>query len=118
MLRLRTAAGNSDMQPFRVDFDLLEWQSPLPGARFKVFAADGKQLRLVEFTSEFVEPDWCEKGHVGVVLEGILGLQFRNGDTDISYQTGDGIFIPPGPTSAHKVRCVTSVVRLALVEDV
>jgi len=26
-----------------------------------------EQLRLVEFTSEFIEPDWCEKGRLVLV---------------------------------------------------
>ena len=65
------------MHPFKVDFDTLEWQSPLPGARFKVHADGGQQIRLVEFTSEFVEPHWCEKGHIGMVLEGVLEVDFH-----------------------------------------
>jgi len=44
----------------------------MPGARSKFFQQEDKQIRLVEFTDEFVEPDWCEKGHIGYVLEGTL----------------------------------------------
>lgn len=65
------------MQPFKVDFEALDWQSPLPGARSRAFRSGGKQRRLLEFTSEFVEPNWCEKGHIGVVLEGVLEVDFR-----------------------------------------
>lgn len=36
----------------------------------------------------------------------------------ISYPEGSGIFIPAGPSSAHKARSVTHVTRLVLVEDV
>ena len=50
----------------KVNFDSLEWQSPLPGARFKSFEGDGRRVRLVEFSRDFVEPDWCTKGHIGV----------------------------------------------------
>jgi len=104
------------MPLFKVDFDSLDWQSSLPGARSKVYRDGLKQLRLVEFTSEFIEPNWCEKGHVGLVLSGALEIDFR-GEV-ISYPEGSGIFIPPGPSSAHKARSVTPVVRLVLVEDV
>jgi len=65
------------MLSFKVDFDALPWQSSLPGARFKVHRDGAKQLRLVEFTSEFVEPDWCEKGHVGLVVSGALEIDLR-----------------------------------------
>jgi quercetin dioxygenase-like cupin family protein len=103
------------MQMFKVDFDTLEWQAPLPGARFKVHRANGKQIRLVEFTPEFVEPDWCEKGHVGMVLEGTIEVGFR-GET-VVYQAGDGVFIPAGASGGHKARSLTPVVRLVLVEE-
>ncbi len=98
------------MLSFKVDFDALPWQSSLPGARFKVHRDGAKQLRLVEFTSEFVEPDWCEKGH------GALEIDFRG--RVISYPEGAGIFIPAGPAGAHKARSVTAVTRLVLVEDI
>jgi hypothetical protein len=103
------------MQPYKVDFDILEWQSPLPGARFKAYRADGKEIRLLEFTSEFVEPLWCERGHIGLVLEGVLEIDFHG--QVITYQQGEGLFIPPGAQSGHKARSVTPVVRLVLVEN-
>ena len=64
------------MEPCKVVFDSLAWQAVLPGARFKVFGDGKQQMRLLEFTSEFVEPEWCEKGHVGFVLQGELEIDF------------------------------------------
>jgi quercetin dioxygenase-like cupin family protein len=101
--------------PFKVDFDALEWQSPLPGARFKVHQEGSRQIRLVEFTTEFVEPHWCEKGHIGLVLSGTLEVDFQG--TLLTYGEGSGILIPAGPASAHKARSTTPVVRLVLVEE-
>ena len=66
------------MEKHRVLFDSLEWQSLIHGARFKVFRSGTKQLRLVEFTSEFVELDWCEKGHIGFVFRANLKLIFTD----------------------------------------
>lgn len=48
----------------KVLFDSIAWQEATPGARFKIFTDGKKQMRLLEFTSEFVEPHWCEKGHI------------------------------------------------------
>lgn len=104
------------MVAFRVDFDALDWEPLLPGARAKVHRDGSKQLRLVEFTSEFVEPHWCEKGHCGFVVSGTLEIDFRG--QVVRYSEGSGIFIPPGSSSGHKARSVTPVVRLILVEDV
>ena len=100
---------------FAVNFEELQWASPLHGARFKSFARDGKILRIVEFTHEFVEPHWCEKGHVGVVLSGELEIDFK--DKVVRYPEGTAILIPAGAAHAHKGRSVTPVVRLFLVEE-
>lgn len=104
------------MQPFRVNFGEIEWQAPLAGARFKAYRSGGRQIRIVECTPEFVEPQWCEKGHFGLVLDGMLEVDFR-GDL-VTYDEGDGLFIPGGPENGHKIRSLTPVVRLLLVEDV
>jgi len=104
------------MEQHRILFDELEWQGGIHGARFKVFRDGTKQLRLLEFTSEFVEPDWCEKGHVGFVVQGELEIDFK-GDS-IRFPEGSGIFIPAGAASAHKARSITPVVLLFLVEEI
>jgi quercetin dioxygenase-like cupin family protein len=103
------------MLPDMINFDSLQWQSPLPGMRFKAYREGARQLRLVEFSSEFVEPEWCEKGHVGYVLEGTLEVNFKG--RIVAYSQGSGIFIPAGIATAHKARSITPVVRLVLMED-
>jgi mannose-6-phosphate isomerase-like protein (cupin superfamily) len=102
------------MNPYRVDFESLEWRSPDEGVRSKVCKQDGRQIRLIEFTSEFVEAVWCTRGHIGYVLEGRLEIDF-DGEM-IEFGPGDGIFIPAG--HKHKARVFGDVVRLVMVEDV
>lgn len=104
------------MEPCKVVFDSLAWQAALPGARSKVFGDGQKQMRLLEFTSGFVEPDWCEKGHVGIVLRGELEIDFDG--KIVRYEEGAGVFIPQGASTKHKARSVTPMVLLFLVEDV
>jgi quercetin dioxygenase-like cupin family protein len=98
----------------RVLFDALEWQNGRPGARFKVFQNGTKQLRLLELTQEFVEPEWCEKGHLGFVVQGELEIDFQG--QSVRYPQGSGIFILAD--SAHKARSITPAVLLFLVEDI
>jgi len=102
-------------EQFRINFDDVEWQSPLPGCRFKAAVRGNKQVRLLEFTSDFVEPYWCEKGHTGVVLEGELEVDFH-GEIE-HYPQGSGLYMPAGPDGGHKARSVTDRVLLFLVED-
>lgn len=104
------------MEQYRILFAELEWQTGIHGARFKVFRSGAKQLRLLEFTSEFVEPDWCEKGHVGFVVQGELEIDFRG--SVVRYPQGSALFIPSGAESGHKARSIAAVTQLFLVEEI
>ena len=103
------------MLPDIINFNSIEWQSTMPGARSKVYQQDGKKIRLVEFTDEFVEPEWCEKGHLGYVLEGTLEIDFKS--RVVVYPKGSGIFIHAGADNSHKAKSLTPVVQLFLVEE-
>lgn len=94
----------------------MEWQTSEHGARYKVFRSGGKQLRLVEFTDEFVEPEWCEKGHIGYVIRGELEIDFRG--KLMCYPEGSVIFIPSGTANGHKARSIAAVTQLFLVEEI
>jgi len=104
------------MVPYKIDFDSIPWETPAAGVRAKILKKDGKQLRLVEFTREFVEPDLCRKGHFGYVLEGELEIDFDG--KRVLFAQGDGVFIPPGEAHKHMAKVKTDVVRLILVEDI
>ena len=103
------------MNQYRIDFESIPWETPADGVRFKAYEQDGKRLRLVEFTKDFVEADWCSSGHVGQVLEGRMEIDF-DGNV-IAFGQGDGIFIPPGEAHKHKARVLSDTVRLVLVEE-
>jgi len=103
------------MSSYRVDFAALPWQTPMEGLRFKARKQDGRQLRLVEYTRD-MEPHWCEKGHIGVVLEGRFEIRFDR--ESVIYGPGDGVFLPPGKEHRHIGRVLTDVVRCVFVEDV
>jgi quercetin dioxygenase-like cupin family protein len=103
------------VEPYRIDFDAIPWQSPGAGVRQKAIVRDGRRLRLVEFARDFVERDWCPKGHIGYVLEGRMELAI--GGRTVSFGPGDGIFIPAGPEHQHKATVLSDVFRVILVED-
>ncbi|HVG34616.1 MAG TPA: cupin domain-containing protein [Pyrinomonadaceae bacterium] len=104
------------MSQAKVDFKVLPWEETAVGARSKAFVGDGKKLRLVEFTEEFVEHEWCLKSHTGYVLEGEMEITFDDGTERLS--TGDGIFIAGGERQRHRARVAAgSSLRLILVED-
>ena len=103
------------MKQCKVDFQSMPWETPTAGVRFKAYEQGGRKLRLAEFGREFVEPDWCTKGHIGYVLEGRMEINFDG--KVIVFGPGDGIFIPAGEEHRHKARVLTKSVKVVLVED-
>ena len=93
----------------------MEWEFPARGARFKAYEQGGRKLRLVEFSKEFVEPDWCTKGHIGYILEGQIEIDF-DGEKEV-FSPGDGLFIPAGEEHKHKARVITDKVKVIAAED-
>lgn len=104
------------MEHYRVDFESIPWEKPATGVRFKAYEQGNKRLRLVEFSKDFVELDWCLNGHIGLILEGQMEIDF-DGNV-ILFNPGDGVFIPPGEEHKHKARVLTDKVRAILVERV
>jgi ethanolamine utilization protein EutQ (cupin superfamily) len=104
------------MERYKINFETMPWDTPVVGVRFKAYEQDNRRLRLAEFTREFIEPDWCTKGHIGYVLEGRMEIDF-DGEV-IAFGPGDGLFIPAGEKHKHKGRVLTDVVKVIFVEDV
>jgi quercetin dioxygenase-like cupin family protein len=102
------------MNDYRIDFDAAEWESPMPGVRNKAVRHGSQLLRLVEYGND-VAPHWCEKGHVGMILEGRMEIEFDSG-THV-FQAGDGVFIPGGTAHRHRATALTEVVRAVFVEE-
>ncbi len=104
------------MEQYKVDFDSKSWETPAEGVRFKAYQQGGRKLRLAEFTKEFIEPDWCTKGHIGYVLEGQMEIDFD--EKVLMFSEGDGVFIPAGEEHKHKGKVLTDTVKIILVEDI
>ncbi len=76
----------------RLPFTSLGWS---PGAhpleRKKIVG--GRPIALLEFAPGFEDPNWCERGHVIYVLEGVLDLALD--DRTEHLQAGDGCVLEP-----------------------
>jgi hypothetical protein len=99
---------------YKCDFETVPWTMPIDGVRHKVFPFQGRRLRLVEYSSEF-EPHWCERGHVGQILEGRFQIEFNDG-TEV-FKAGDGVAIPDGPEHRHRATVLSGIVRALFVEE-
>lgn len=75
----------------------LPWETLAPGLRQK--RAPG--ARWIEHRPEHVETDWCEKAHRGVLLDGELELEWRDGTRTVLV-AGDALAIDAGADHAHR----------------
>jgi hypothetical protein len=103
-----------NMEQHKIDFESIPWTSPMKGVRQKIFKAGNRQLRLVEY-SICMSEHWCEKGHIGYVLEGKMEIQFD--DEACTYSSGDGIFIPEGKENRHMAKILSDTVTAVFIED-
>lgn len=88
------------MNNYLINFRSISWKNPAKGFRYKEYCDTLQKIRLVEFTDELIEKDWCTKGHAGYVLDGKMSVDF-NGRI-VNFNKGDGIIIPEGEDSKHK----------------
>ncbi len=102
------------MIDYRVDFDRIDWEEPMPGVRHKFVVQDSTKLRLVEYFKS-MEPHWCNRGHVGMILDGQFEIRYDN-STEV-YNPGDGVFIPSGEEHRHMAVSLTDKVRALFVEE-
>ena len=100
---------------YKIDFKSMPWTSPASGVRQKIFRFKDRQLRLVEY-SKTMPPHWCERGHVGYMLEGKMEIRFEN--EVHTYSAGDGVYLPSGAQHKHMARILTRTATLVFVEDV
>jgi cupin domain len=97
-------------------WDAIAWETPAPGLRTKTVVRGGKKLRLAEFGEEFVEPDWCTRGHMGLVLEGEMELNVDG--RMVRLRAGDAVMIPGGEQHRHRHQATIQTTRLFLVEEI
>jgi hypothetical protein len=85
---------DSKNSQYLIDFKSMNWESHASGVRQKVFIKGDERIRLVEFSEQFVEKDWCTKGHIGYVIEGGISIDFNG--KQVNFKAGDGLFITEG----------------------
>ncbi|MDR3565970.1 MAG: DHCW motif cupin fold protein [Negativicutes bacterium] len=86
-----------------VPFSTLDWSSLTPTehpgtsgkAFWRTFEMGNIRVRMVEYTPGYLADHWCSRGHVLLVLEGVLVTELDDGrkftlTPGVSYQVADG----------------------------
>jgi hypothetical protein len=85
-----------------------------PGtARWKTVEAGNVRVRIVEYSPGYVADHWCERGHVILVLEGMLITELRDGRT---FELGPGqSYVVANGDGAHRSKTTTGA-RIFIVD--
>lgn len=101
---------------YRLAFDDAPWEPALNGTgRMKRLVRGSKTFRLVEMTPASLHPEWCEIGHVGLLVEGDLEIEFAA--ETLRYKAGDALHIPSGFAHRHRPRALSGRAQMFLIED-
>ena len=103
------------MIQYKIDFENLEWESPMEGVKCKSYVNGDKRVRLIRYTKAMPQ-HWCDKGHFGYVLAGEIEIEYPN--EKYTYKGGDGVFIPDGEEHKHKGRVIGESATVIFVENV
>jgi len=102
------------MVQYKINFDQLEWEEPMKGVKCKIYKFGDRQIRLIEYSRK-MPLHWCERGHYGYILEGTFEIEFQN--RKVTYQTGDGVFIPDGKEHKHQAKVLSERVKVIFMEN-
>lgn len=103
------------MNQYKINFPRLPWTSKT-GTRSKVAHLGDMKMRLVEFDDQFMEMEWCVRGHFGYVISGRLFVHFES--EILEFKEGEGIHIPAGLPHKHKAMIRKGEhAKLVLFED-
>lgn len=102
------------MTQYHIAFEKLPWEVPFVGGRHKILDQDGIRFRLVEYTHS-MPPHWCERGHMGMILEGHMEIEFKK--KSHSFHPGDAIYIPAGCAHQHRARVITEKALVFYIEE-
>lgn len=72
-----------------------DWKKPGVEGRVKIAYVGDKRIRILELPAGFQEKNWCERGHIGYVLQGQFTIEFK--DREVTCGPGMAFVIPTDP---------------------
>jgi hypothetical protein len=91
------------MQIHNIPFHTTDWSSVAPSvhpgesgqALWQTVETGGIRIRMVEYSPGYLANHWCEKGHILLVISGVLVTELKDGriftlTSGMSYQVSDG----------------------------
>lgn len=86
---------------YLIELEQMDWHQVGIGVDQKAISREGKRMRIVRFSHGFREEGWCQKAHMGYVVEGEMTINFNG--VQQAFKTGDALWIDAGAAHQHKV---------------
>ena len=91
------------------------WRADVAGIRVRELNTDGRRWALVEYAPGARRDEWCQDGHLGVVLAGQIEYEFEDGARPLSAARGDAFTLSTG--RGHRGRNTGDTVTTLFVID-
>jgi hypothetical protein len=72
------------------------------------------QIRLVDYSPDYLADHWCHRGHIVYVISGDLAIEHQHGSTSV-LKAGMSYHVADGEQSSHRVVSTTGG-RLFIVD--
>lgn len=98
-----------------IHLSAIEWRPDVEGINVRELEVDGRRWALVQYAPGSRRPEWCEDGHLGVVLSGEIEYEFEDGGRPLAARQGDAFTLSTG--RGHRGRNRGAVETVLLVID-
>ncbi|MBI4810808.1 MAG: DHCW motif cupin fold protein [Ignavibacteriales bacterium] len=93
-----------------IPFIITDWSNVSPEEHkgfsgtsyWKIFEKDDIRVRMVEYSPNFQSDHLCERGHIVLVLEGKVTIEFKNGEKYF-VKNGRSLCIPDDNQNPHSI---------------
>jgi hypothetical protein len=101
-------------EPEVVPFPATTFEPEAPGIASRAVQVNGVRWAIVQYEPGVLREEWCDEGHSGYVLDGMVRYEFQDGRTALAVYEGEGFTLPDG--SGHRGRAGTDGARLFLID--
>jgi quercetin dioxygenase-like cupin family protein len=74
----------------------IDWRPDVTGIRVRERDLDGRRRALVEYQAGAQREEWCEDGHLVVVVSGQIEYEFEDGRGTVAAKQGDALTLSTG----------------------
>lgn len=93
----------------------VDWRADVDGIRVRERVVAGRRWALVEYAPGASRDEWCQDGHLGVVLSGQIEYEFEDGGTSLRARSGDAFTLSTG--RGHRGKNTSDTVTALFVID-